>query len=84
MLKTGYKIAIPVVKTGDSEACEGSVTCLVVGKDFPGGPGVGTLPSNAGGMRSILGSGLKIPHASRSKNQNIKQKQHCNRFKKWL
>ena len=24
----------------------------------------------------------KIPHASRPKNQNIKQKQHCNRFNK--
>ena len=50
--------------------------CLVVGKDFPGGPGVGTLPFNAGGVGSILGSGLKIPHASRSKNRNIKQKQN--------
>ena len=29
--------------------------CLVVGKDFPGGPGVGTLPFNAGGVGSIPG-----------------------------
>ena len=67
MLKTGYKIAIPVVKTGDSEACEGSVTCLVVGKDFPGGPGVGTLSSSAGGRGSISGLEARIPHASRPK-----------------
>ena len=56
--------------------------CLVVGRDFPGGPGAGTLRSNAGGVGLILGSGLKIPHASRSQNQNIKQKQHGNRFNK--
>ena len=34
------------------------------------------MPSNAGG--SIPGQGGKIPHAK--KNQNMKQKQYCNRF----
>ena len=68
MLKTGYKIAIPVVKTGDSEACEGSVTCLVVGKDFPGGPGVGTLPSNAGGCRLDPWSRSQDPTCPEVKN----------------
>ena len=43
---------------------------------------VETLPSNAGGAASIPGRGAKIPHASRPKNQNIKQKQYCNKFKK--
>ena len=47
---------------------------------------VKTLSSNAGGMGSIPGRGVKIPHAS-SKNQNIKQKQYRNKFnkdfKKW-
>ena len=40
--------------------------------DFPGGPVVKTLLSNAGGVRSIPGRGAKIPHASWPKNQNIK------------
>ena len=48
--------------------------------DFPGGPGVKTSPSNAGGEGLIPGRGAKIPHASRPKKQNIKQKQHCNKF----
>ena len=32
--------------------------------DFPGGPVVKTLPSNAGGAVSIPGQGAVIPHAS--------------------
>ena len=32
-------------------------------RDFPGGPVVKTLPSNAGGGGLILGQGTKIPHA---------------------
>ena len=44
--------------------------------DFPGGPVVKTLPSNAGGMGSIPGQGTKTPRASWSKNQNMKQKQY--------
>ena len=43
--------------------------------DFPGGPVVKTLPSNAGGQGSIPGLGAKIPHASWPEKQNIKQKQ---------
>ena len=39
--------------------------------DFPGGPLVKTLPSNAGGVGSVPGQGTKIPHASSPKNQNI-------------
>ena len=41
-----------------------------------------TLLSNAGGASSIPGPGDRIPHASRPKNQNIKQKQYCNKFNK--
>ena len=33
-------------------------------RDFPGSPGVGTLPSNAGGAGSVPGRGARIPHAS--------------------
>ena len=33
-------------------------------------------------MGSIPGEGAKIPHASWPKNQNIKQKQYCNKFNK--
>ena len=49
--------------------------------DFPSGPVVKTLPSNAVGEGPTLGRGAKIPHASQSKkNQNIKQKQYCITF----
>ena len=50
--------------------------------DVPGGPVVKTSPSNAGGAGSIPGRGAKVPPASRPKNQNIKQKQYCNKFNK--
>ena len=45
---------------------------------------VKTLPSSAGGAGSIPGRGAKIPHGSRPNNQNIKQKQYCNKFNKDL
>ena len=51
-------------------------------RDFPGGPVVKTLPSNAGTTGLIPGQGAKIPHASRPRNQNIKQTQYCNKFNK--
>ena len=50
--------------------------------DFSGGPVVKTSPSIAGGAGLIPGWGAKIPHASRPKNQNIKQKQHLNKLNK--
>ena len=53
------------------------------GWDFPGDhPVVKILPSNAGGAGSIPGQGAKFTHALWSKNQNIKQKQYCNKFNK--
>ena len=50
--------------------------------DFPGGPVVKTLPSNAGDEGSILDHGIKIPHAlgSGPKNQNIEQIQFFNKL----
>ena len=50
--------------------------------DFVGGPVVKTSASNAAGEGSIPGRGAKISHASQPKNQNIKQKQYCNKFNK--
>ena len=35
----------------------------MLGTDFPGGPVVKKLPSNAGDVGSIPGQGTKIPHA---------------------
>ena len=35
-------------------------------------------------MSSIPGQGAKIPHAWWPKNQNIKEKQYCNKFNKDL
>ena len=58
--------------------------------DFSGYPVVRILPSKAESSGLIPGRGTKLPHASRpKKNQNIKQKQYCNKFnkdffKKWL
>ena len=58
---------------------------ITVRGDFPGGPVVGTSPSSAGSVGLIPGWGAKIPHAaSRPKNQNIKQKQYCDKFNKDL
>ena len=41
-----------------------------------------TLPSKAGGVGLIPGWEAKISHASWPTNQNIKQKQYCNKFNK--
>ena len=38
--------------------------------------------AGAGGTGSILNQEAKIPHVSRSKKLNIKQKQYCNKFNK--
>ena len=40
--------------------------------DFSSGPVVKTLPSNSGGVDSIHGQGVKIPHAAWPKNQSKK------------
>ena len=53
-------------------------------RDFPSGPVVKTLPSNAGGVGLIPGRGAKIPYALWPKKQDIKQKQYCNKFNKDL
>ena len=53
-------------------------------RDFPGSPVVKISPSNAGGTCLIPGWGAKIPHASGPTNQNIKQKQYCNKLNKDL
>ena len=50
--------------------------------DFLGSPVVKTSPSNTGGAGSIPGRVATIPRASQPKNQNIKQKQCCNKFSK--
>ena len=54
-------------------------------RGFSGSPVVETLPSTAEG--SIPGQCAKNPYALGPKRQNMKQKQHCNKFnedlKKW-
>ena len=52
--------------------------------DFYGGPVIKNLPYNAGVVGSIPGRGAKIPHASWTNNQNIKQKQYYNIVNKAL
>ena len=51
---------------------------------FPGSPVVKTSPSSVGGAGLIPGWGAQIPHALQPKNQNLKQKQYCNKFNKDL
>ena len=41
-------------------------------RDFPGGPVVGSSPSNAGGSGSIPDQGPKIPHALEAKKPKHK------------
>ena len=43
---------------------------------------VKTLPSNAGGTASFPGRGAGVLHASWPKDQNIQQKQYCNKINK--
>jgi len=50
--------------------------------DVLGDPVVETSSSNAVDVGLILGQGANIPHAPGPKNQNIKQKQYCNKFSK--
>ena len=51
-------------------------------RDFPSGPVVRISPSNAGGAGLIPGEELRFSHALQLKNQNLKQKQYCNKFNK--
>ena len=52
--------------------------------DFPGGPMVKTSPSSAGVAGGSLVSKLRSHMPCGQKSQNIKQKQHCNKFNKDL
>ena len=55
--------------------------------DFDVHPVVETLPFNAEDVGSSPVWGARVPHASWSKSQNVKQKQNCNKlnrdFKTW-
>ena len=68
-------------QAGKSTIATGSLDTRNFG-DFPGGPGVKTSPSNAGGAGLIPGWGVKIPLASWPKIQNMKQKKYCNKLDK--
>ena len=52
--------------------------------DFPGGPVVKTSPSNVGVRVWSLVGELRSHMPRGQKNQNIKQKQYCNKFNKDL
>ena len=51
---------------------------------FPGFPVVRTSPSIAGAARSSPSRGAKIPQASRTKVNHVRQKQSCRKFSKDL
>ena len=51
-------------------------------RDIPGYPEVRTSLYNTGGEGSIPDQGAKISYALCPKNQNMKQKQYCNKFNK--
>ena len=69
-----------MAKRVDLKSSHSKLKKKIVTRDFPGGPVVKTSPSNAVGAGSIPSWGIKIPHASWPKHQNIKQKQYCNKF----
>ena len=50
-------------------------------QDFPGSLVVKTWPFNAGGCGFDPCWGAKISHASHPKNQNMKHRHYCNKFK---
>ena len=50
--------------------------------DILSSPVVKTSPSSAGGVGSLPGWQEEIPYASQPKNQDIKQKQYCNKLNK--
>ena len=62
------------------------IQCLgesdLASKHFPGSPVVKTSPASTRIACLILGQGSKIPHALQPRNQNLKQKQYCNKFNK--
>ena len=47
-------------------------------RDFPGGPVVKNLPSNAGDVGSITGQGIKIPHATGQLSPHALEPTHHN------
>ena len=55
---------------------------LTFPREFPGGPVVRTSPNNARGAGENPGQGARISQAPGPKNQDIKQKQHCNKVNK--
>ena len=83
-----YHLKIPVEwGSGHSLGARGfsQASVKVLAKDFCGGPVVKTSPPHAGGTSSIPVQGPKILHAlgpKRTKQTNMKQKQHCNKFNK--
>ena len=71
-----------VYTCGKSELDSRQVNNRNILRAFPGSPVANTSPSTAEGEGSIPGRRAKILHVSRSKNQNMKQKQCCNKFTK--
>ena len=53
-------------------------------RDLPGDPVVKASPTKAVGVGSIPRQRAKIPQASCPENQNIRQRQYCNKFNKDL
>ena len=55
----------------------------LIGRDFPGGSEIKTLPSNAEGAGLIaIGIRSHMPHSQKKKSVNTKQRQYCNKFNK--
>ena len=56
---------------------------MVPKRNFPGGgPVVKIFAFQCRGAGLIPGQGAKIPYATQSKNQNMKQKHYCNKSNK--
>ena len=57
----------------DDEALKEKAQGCGCGGNFPSGPVVRTLPSNADGVGSIPGQGAKLTHALRQKKKKKKK-----------
>ena len=69
---TGFKFSCVILGKSVSFSGPQGPLLLSGGRDFPAGPVVKNLPSNAGEAGLIPGQGTKIPHASGPKKTKHK------------
>ena len=90
-MKVLFNVKKTPVINGVASKCSFVSSCLdfkytyrndIIKEGFPEGPVFKTSLPNAGVVDMLPGGGAMIPHVLWSEKQNIKQKQHCNKFSK--